>query len=275
MAFQIKTVSGSSLTGEIKKANSEEVFFVDVRCPEYLIIVKFDYIDSIYKGNDNITLTIINNGIKGKINYNSFLKVITYDDNTNIDLYVKEEKSESKNPLPFINLLLKTSAGAGKMIRKFNGKTFEYSSNVYFSVSSEIIIKFKKRYHIGAGFIYQTACKTSWGISDYYHHNNNKTFHNLPIYVLIRSDILNHKDKFNSYVFTNLGYNRIWGYIFPDDYKLKAGLFAGIGMGVQLNNIIFEVTFKHFGSSYIDDDGDTEHKLNFEALTISIGYSTK
>ena len=29
LAFQIKTVSGSSLTGEIKKANSEEVFFVD------------------------------------------------------------------------------------------------------------------------------------------------------------------------------------------------------------------------------------------------------
>ncbi|MCK5050133.1 MAG: hypothetical protein KAS53_00235 [Candidatus Cloacimonetes bacterium] len=75
-SLMVITKDGKKRLGEIKKANAEEIYFVETKYPDKLLIFEQEIISSIVSDEKDIITEIFNDGVKGRINYNSFQEVI-------------------------------------------------------------------------------------------------------------------------------------------------------------------------------------------------------
>lgn len=75
-SLMIITKDGIKRLGEIKKTNDEEIYFVETKYPDKLLIFEQEIISSIVSDEKDIITEIFNDGVKGRINYNSFQEII-------------------------------------------------------------------------------------------------------------------------------------------------------------------------------------------------------
>jgi hypothetical protein len=255
-----------------------QLYFIDSRKPRYLLIINFEDIETIHNNEKNITSEILNNDLKGKVNYNSFQKIINFTDKSKLEMITTMEVDKKKSKRLF-EISLKSNIGKGNMFVRFPSTSYSYQSEECISFSVEIIKNIKKRYYAGVGFIYQLATESGLKSFNWHNHDQSNSFHNNPVYVLFRLNILENENFPDFYTVLNLGYNKIWGSIFPDDFEIKGGLYSGFGLGLQYNQIIFESYYKNFGSSFIGEEGEDEgidfNSMHFEIISFSVGYIFK
>ena len=93
----------------------------------------------------------------------------------------------------------------------------------------------------------------------------------IPLYVTTKYKFDAGSDV-KPYVKADLGYS--FNQMKKNDYDLKAknGLYAGIGAGVEYNNVTADLSYVFTGAKYKDtEDGDTA-KANKGALRLTVGY---
>ena len=92
----------------------------------------------------------------------------------------------------------------------------------------------------------------------------------IPLYVTTKYKFDAGSDV-KPYVKADLGYS--FNQIKKNDYDLKAknGLYAGIGAGVEYNNVTADLSYVFTGAKYKFEHGDT-YKANKSAVRLTVGY---
>ncbi|MCK4653646.1 MAG: hypothetical protein KAU01_04300 [Candidatus Cloacimonetes bacterium] len=284
-SLTIITKDGKKRLGEIKKANSEKIYFVETKYPQKLLILKYEIIAAIVQDNKDITTDIFSDGVKRRINYNSFHEVINIElDFTEVTeepeeinarsgsdtVQIYEKNKFEKNELPWnLYFSLKTGLEFGKLSFSVDNESESENANTGVSLSGEILKKVNEALYIGIGYMFQFPRKLDLG-----RYCTNGSFKNLPIYGLMRINIPS-DDEFYSYLIGNLGYNKISGDLFGDDSGFKGGVYYGLGLGFQFKTVILEICYKNFGDNYDgrDDSADAYlmYDTDYEILSISLG----
>jgi len=266
-AYVIITTSGLELIGDIVKAKSGTVYFVDSRDSEKLLIINKEYIVAIYEGETDITNNIMNDDIKGIINYNSYRETITLD-NEIIELQSGQSKENIKSPRDYY-FSVKTAAEIGELIFSDDHESDSEKANTGISFSAEIIKKYSDKIYFGIGSTFQLERCLDFGYS-----SSPVGFKHFALYGLLRHNIAYNTKSRVLYLFLNLGYNRISGSLFSDNVKFNGGFYLGLGLGIQLDPILLEVAYKNFGGNLkLEDDGDDYSiDVDYRIISISIGF---
>ena len=92
----------------------------------------------------------------------------------------------------------------------------------------------------------------------------------IPLYVTTKYKFDAGSDV-KPYVKADLGYS--FNQIKKNDYDLKAknGLYAGVGAGVEYNNVTADLSYVFTGAKYKFEDGGT-YKANKNAVRLTVGY---
>ena len=104
-SLTIITKDGKKRLGEIKKAKAEKIYFVETKHPKKLLIFEHGIISAIVKDSEDITTDIFSDGVKGRINYNSFNEVINVElDFTEVteepeEIITIQKEQKLENPL--------------------------------------------------------------------------------------------------------------------------------------------------------------------------------
>ena len=92
----------------------------------------------------------------------------------------------------------------------------------------------------------------------------------IPLYVTTKYKFDAGSDV-KPYVKADLGYS--FNQMKKNDYDLKAknGLYAGIGAGVEYNNVTADLSYVFTGAKYKFENGNT-YKANKNAVRLTVGY---
>ena len=126
---------------------------------------------------------------------------------------------------------------------------------------------------VGGSFMYDNGTRHT--VNDY---------SSIPLYGVVRYNIININDSIMPYVKGHLGYsiNSLSDNVYNSqgdrvDGDMKGGLYYGVGIGVELYGFTVELMYRGINAEFKQDDKydyyDGETKANKTSLGLSIGYN--
>lgn len=255
----IITKYDETLDGKILKNNSQKVYFVDERFPDYLWIITFEDISSVTENDNNITEELVNKNIKGYVNYNSFKKVINYDKRTNLkSLLAEEDKKNSGNNR--FESIIKLGYEDGNIYFDSQKSASLHGFSASFDITNEVV----KKLYFGVGFSFQLPRKSD--------PDSVFEYNNISIYGITKVNLIPNVDRQKFFISFNLGYNKtnFGGLKFH-----KSGIYIGGGSEMHLDKMIVEISYRDFSSSFkYGDDLKFFTDMHYRVIALSVGFKT-
>jgi hypothetical protein len=258
----IITKYDDTFQGEIIKNDSHKIYFTDTKFPDFLFVINFQDIDSIRENEEDVTDKIANSKTKGFINFNSYKKIVNYNQKTNLEslLAAKEIDKNHDNKL---NVMIKFTVEDGNFY--LDGKrAFSPSGS---STSLEITNEIVEKLHFGAGFTFQFPSN----LDKYF--SCGESYQNNAFYGIVKINLITTNNQIDMLINANYGYNKL-NLINSNSY-FKDGTYSGFGLEMHVSKFVLEIGYKRFGGRYIDPSPDEiEAKTAYKSLSLSLGVKT-